>query len=557
MYVVSVSNKRKEAPSLDMRTIFSASILPGGTTGDVWKHSFIKSPVEVLVTDLDRRMALVLRIRGYVHDVTQKTPIEERINDVFIGGTRVPVIDTVIVGRMGNKIIVDVKFMISVTDVKIIESNPSSASWGFHLSTPGGFRPATLLSTQTRTNYLCSLVEDPTAMAVEISPVSFTLMWPRYTLSPLLTLVTVNSVPVDLPAGSLTNRLSIGASPETDYVCVIDNGTNRYEVVLRTPRVSRESYETHYRSCKTGDRTYDLSNTDQSVIRDLRRLGVIAPGDRVILGGTTDGAMVAMVAVGTGETISTSGVFYVIPTFEENTEQYICMETSLGFHVISFDNTESFVGYNSNKYVHGDKFVIDSRVVEVAKGSLILIITDEAPLVFPGGVTTASQVATAGDIVLRDLILKSSSQVTTKETGGYTYGNTSYYVYDSVNGTTLEATRVIHGLDESGETGSMSFNVLYTPSSGANVLHSALEIDPSETKIRAIDSTGSLDATFDVSGLRFNSNSGDVYFGASQEFRIHYEAASGNDPSMLQIQGYSTDTGEYVTRQLITNEPVG
>jgi hypothetical protein len=84
-----------------------------------------------------------------------------------------------------------------------------------------------------------------------------------------------------------------------------------------------------------------------------------------------------------------------------------------------------------------------------------------------------------------------------------------------------------------------------------------MEIDPSETTISAIDATGSLDATFDASGLRFNSNSGDVYFGSAQEFRIHFEPASGNDPSMLQIQGYSSDTSSYVTRQLITNEPVG
>jgi len=287
--------------------------------------------------------------------------------------------------------------------------------------------------------------------------------------------------------------LKIGSSPDTDYSCIIDNGKKKYEVNVKTPR----------------------------------------------------------------ETISSCGSFYVIPSFDDNIDQYIRLESQEGSHVVSFDNTESFVEYRSVKYGHGESFMIGSRVVEVVKGSIILVVFNDAPLEFPGGSSTASQVITSGDMILRDLILKSSNQVTTKISGETTYGTSSYFVYDSINENTLEVTRVRHGLDDSGEIGSMSFNVLYTPSSGAQVMHEAMEIDPTETRISTINDTGSLDATFDSSGLRFNSDSGDVYFGANQEFRIHYEPASGNDPSMLQIQGYSSDTASYVTRQLITNEPVG
>lgn len=549
MYVVSASNRRLEPPLLDMISIFSTP----GLSEDNWRHSFSKSPMEVLITDVDQKMSLVLKVRGYVHDVSSRVPLEKRITEVFVGRTRVPVISTRVVGKKGNKVIVDVGFMVSVSDVKSVDES----SWAFHLSVPHGFNSVTMCSPLTQTTYLCALVEEPSAMAMDVSPVSFTLVWPHGTRVPL---VKVNSRLVDTPTGS-PDRIRVGALPETEYVCEIDNGHKRYEVVLQTPVASRETYETHYRSCRipgdSGDvsisRTYDLSQTESGIISDLRRYGVISPGDRVILGGSDR----VLVAVGSGETISEGGCFYVIPSFEEDSDQYLCMETPEGSHVVSFDNTESFVGYNSNTYFHGDKFLIGSRMVEVVKGSLILIVHDDAPLVFPGGVTTASQVATAGDIVLRDLILKSSSQVTSKVSGDFTYGNSSYYVYDSVNGTTLEATRVRHGLDDSGNTGSMTFNVLYTPSSGTQVLHDALEVDPSQTRIKTIDLTGSLEATFDSSGLRFNSDSGDVYFGASQEFRIHYESASGNDPAMLQIQGYNSDTGSYVTRQLITNEPVG
>lgn len=544
MYVVSATNRREDSPVMDMVSMFKDKLDQSSEYS--WKSSFVSSPVEVLLTDVSKTLSVSFKIRGYVHDISSPTsPLEKRVTDVFVGGTRVPISETSVVGRKGNKVIIDASFVISISDVNVVDER----TWSFRLFTPQGFNAVTLCSPETPTKYLFSLVQEPSAMAMEVSSVSFMLMWPQ---GPRTSSVTINQVPVDLPKGS-PNRLRVQASPSTKYSCVVDNGSKKYEVVLSTPSISKESLLIHYRSCIVGDGVFDLSHTDQDIIRDLRRFGVIRPGDRVVLKDST----APLVAVGSGETISESGSFYVIPSFVEGTGQYLCMETPEGSHVVTFDNSESFVGYDSNLYCHGDKFVIGSKMVEVVKGSLILVVYDDVPLLFPGGVTTASQVATAGDLVLRDLILKCSSQVTTKVSGDFTYGLSSYYVYNPITGTTLEATRVRHGINDAGDTGSMSFNVLYTPSTGPQLIHNALEIEPSKTTISTIDSSGSLEATFDSSGLRFNSDSGDVYFGASQEFRIHYEPASGNDPSMLQIQGYDATTSGYVTRQLISNEPVG
>lgn len=542
MYVVSATNRREDSPAMDMVSMFN----DGLDRVTQWKTSFISSPIKVLITDVAETLSFSLKIRGYVHDVSSPaSPVEKRVTDVFIGGTRVPISETSVVGRKGNKLIIDASFVVSVSDVNVVDKN----TWSFLLSTPQGFNTMTLCSPETPTKYLYSLVQEPSAMATEVSPVSFMLMWPQ---GPRPSSVTINKVPVDLPKKS-PNRLRVQASPTTEYTCVVDNGSKKYEVVLNTPAISKESLSIHYRSCIVENGVFDLSHTDQDIIRDLRRFGVIRTGDTVILVGSTN----PLVAVGSGETITENGSFYVIPSFVEGTEQYLCMETQEGSHIVTFDNSESFVGYDSNRYCHGDKFVIGSKMVEVVKGSLILILHDDVPLLFPGGVATASQVATAGDIVLRDLILKCSSQVTTKVSGDFTYGLSSYYVYNPITGTTLEATRVSHGINDAGDTGSMSFNVLYTPSTGPQLIHNALEIEPSKTTISTIDSSGALEATFDSSGLRFNSDFGDVYFGASQEFRIHYEPSSGNNPSMLQIQGYDSSTSGYVTRQLISNEPIG
>lgn len=555
MYVVSATNLRQDDPYMDMNSIFSdTSSLPGSTPGGAWKHAFLKNVVDVLLVDVGQRRSVTMRVRGYVHEVSHKAT---QIPDVFVERSRVPTIDTTVIGIVGNKTLVDVRFNVDISHTKLLDSS----SWSFHLSFPPLFKFITLFSSQTRTDYLCALIEeDPTAMAMEISSISFTLSWPQGPKDPY---ITVNSKVVDIPSRS-PGYLKIGSSPDTDYSCIIDNGKKKYEVNVKTPPVSLESYLSHYRSCRvaddtlqimdvSGSRTYDLSTTDQEVVTNLRKLGIIKSGDRIILKNTDH----SLLAVGNRETISSCGSFYVIPSFDDNIDQYIRLESQEGSHVVSFDNTESFVEYRSVKYGHGESFMIGSRVVEVVKGSIILVVFNDAPLEFPGGSSTASQVITSGDMILRDLILKSSNQVTTKISGETTYGTSSYFVYDSINENTLEVTRVRHGLDDSGEIGSMSFNVLYTPSSGAQVMHEAMEIDPTETRISTINDTGSLDATFDSSGLRFNSDSGDVYFGANQEFRIHYEPASGNDPSMLQIQGYSSDTASYVTRQLITNEPVG
>lgn len=547
MYVVSATNHRDDFPLLDMVSMFKSGLDNSGLVlQGPWKSSFISSPIEVLLTDAIDTLSVSLKIRGCIHDISfPSSTVEKRVTDVFIGGSRVPLSETSVVGRKGNKMIVDASFVVSISDVNVVDNT----TWSFLLSTPHGFNPMTLCSQDTPTKYLHAMVEEPSAMVTEVSPVSFMLMWPQ---GPRLSSVLINSIVVDIPKGS-PNRLRVQASPCSSYTCIVDNGSKKYEVVLKTPSISKESLSIHYRSCIVENGIFDLSHTDQETIRYLRKLGVIRPGDNVILGDSP----VPLVAVGSGDTISDNGSFYVIPSFVEDTEQYLCMETPECSHIVTFDNSESFVGYDSKRYCHGEKFVIGSKMVEVVKGSLILILHDDVPLVFPGGVTTASQVSTAGDIVLRDLIMKCSSQVTTKVSGDFTYGLSSYYVYNPTTGTTLEATRVKHGINDAGDTGSMSFNVLYTPSTGPQLIHNALEIEPSKTTISTIDSSGSLEATFDSTGLRFNSDSGDVYFGASQEFRIHYEPSSGSDPSMLQIQGYDTVTSEYITRQLITNESVG
>ena len=154
--------------------------------------------------------------------------------------------------------------------------------------------------------------------------------------------------------------------------------------------------------------------------------------------------------------------------------------------------------------------------------------------------------------------MQSSYQVTPKVSGSTTYGKNSMYVYNPISDTTLETTRISHGLDDSETTGSMIVDLLYTDSSSDQLMHRSLEVEPSFTNIKTTNSNTNetVTATFDADGFKFNSDSADIYFGANHDFRIHYEPDDGTNPSMLQIQGYDSSSSTYVTRFLVSNEKV-
>ncbi len=207
-------------------------------------------------------------------------------------------------------------------------------------------------------------------------------------------------------------------------------------------------------------------------------------------------------------------------------------------------------------YPHGSTFSVAegslSHRISVVKGSIILVVENDITD-FPGGNSAALQVLTSGDLVVRDLIMRCSNQVSEKVIGGTTYGRNSFFTYNPDDGTTKECTRVSHGLNDAEDTGSMSIGLLYTDESSQEALMNTLSSDPTQTSISARNASEVVTATFNTTGLSFDSDNGNIYFGAEKDFRIHFEDKSGLDPAMLQIQSLSEDS--YVTRFLITAEP--
>jgi hypothetical protein len=172
-----------------------------------------------------------------------------------------------------------------------------------------------------------------------------------------------------------------------------------------------------------------------------------------------------------------------------------------------------------------------------------------SPTQFPYDSSTAAAVSSRGDLIVRDLVTRSNYQVVNKETSGDSTATTAFYVYDAALGETIEATSIKHVLDEAGSQGSVKIGVLHTGST--QTIETALDISAASTTISSVTSSAALSATFGTSGLSFDSDTGAIYFGASQDFRIQYTAAAGLQPSKLEIQAFDSGSSSYVTRFFI------
>lgn len=513
-----------------------------------WYPVFKRNCKEVVVVG-DSWHSLV-SIRGSLFDTAGYFT-----DHLLIGKTRArcPIHKICSVCRMGNKSIVDVVLAIDPT---LIERKDST--WTFEIDFPLGFTPMCYASkTRQNLHYLAIHFQSLGIVAVDISPVSFTLLWDI----PESCSVRVNSEVV--ATGQLHKMEVLNAYPENEYEIVVysEESDKMATIRLTTPRMSEETMNKFYLSRSKGhDNVFDLRGVRDDTIKYLREKGILKSGHVVCLEECNSTVVLS------GETVplsSKASSVYVVPDFdlENSGEQFICLEeencgTSF---VLEFDSSESYVKYGEEVFQHGKTFSIfdgsHRREISVVKGSIILVISDSVQE-FPGGEVAASQVLTSGDLVVRDLIMRSSFQVCERVEGDSTFGRNSFYVYNPDTGTTTECTRVSHGLNEEGNTGSMAIDVLYTDDDSNQYLVNTITSNPIETSITARSSSESVTATFSASGLSFDSDNGNIYFGADKDFRIHYAEATGLDPAMLQIQSLLPgDNSEYITRFLITAEP--
>ena len=524
-----------------------------------------------------RKLQLVGLGQEWVSLVTMRGECDndpEVIQEVRVEGIRCPVHQIRSVCRSRNKNIVDLVFAIDPTCVSKIakddHSSNNSSGWTCAIEMPEGFAPLCYVSRHSKFQYLAVLFHDFGIVVVDITPVSFTILWDIVGSCD----VHMNSKKI---ATDVSNKLQIvNAEPDTKHdILVSSNQTHKVaEVCARTLEMNDESMLLFYKSRITkqhsnggggsGDVYYDLTGINPSTMKYLRTSGIMRSGDLVSVSCTnsctnscTDSPALASVTV-SGDTVVLDKNMYVLPDFSltssSSSNQFVCVEdpfTQMS-HILQFDKSESFVKYDHQVYTHGTSFRVGNTNVTVAKGSIILIIEDDPsiPTDFPGGQDDAEQALNAGDLVVRDLFLRSSFQVAKKVEDGETKALNSFHVYDPSTGETRECTTVEYCLNQKGDTGSLAVNVLYTDDNDLQTMVNTFTTNPSATTITTRDGTEAVTATFDANGLSFDSDNGDIYFGAAKDFRIHYAQEEGLNPAMLQIQSLVGD--DYLTRLLIT-----
>lgn len=219
---------------------------------------------------------------------------------------------------------------------------------------------------------------------------------------------------------------------------------------------------------------------------------------------------------------------------------------------LAYDRSENLFGYGGDMYGVGDKFELFGKMVTVADGSIVLLFADTVAKTWPFDSSKAlSVVGAAGSHFMRNITTSVLNIVGEKVDGekGSTYN--SAWVHNTTDSSTQEVSRMVHELDETSENATISIGVLHTDASSNQFIEPTLAMRYDATVISTQDaSDATASATFQSTGLSFDSDQASIYFGAAQNFRIKFEDGT---PSVLQIQSYDSGLGDYVTRQEFTD----
>ena len=198
-------------------------------------------------------------------------------------------------------------------------------------------------------------------------------------------------------------------------------------------------------------------------------------------------------------------------------------------------------------YGVGDKFALFGKMVTVADGSIVLVFEDTVAKSYPFNTSTASNVlGTLGSQFAKNVTCSVINVIGSKTTGATGSTSSSSWVYDTDADTIAEATRMVHTMDETSGSATLSIGVRHTDANANAFIEPVIECAPTSTTISAQDgSDNTVSTTVDSTGISFDTDDASIYFGAAQKFRIIFRDGT---PSTLAIESYDSTTGTYMTR---------
>lgn len=351
----------------------------------------------------------------------------------------------------------------------------------------------------------------------------------------------------------------VNLDASTTYNVKLTTPTSVVKSTVTTCSEEEPALENLYESLKVGDK-YDTTRLNKYVhdvfLANFSK--IVNQGDDIIatvgVNGVQKQVLTKAVVDGGSYTVDGNNLFMPFSKDSGKMMQVVTLVDSEEANLTYSPETDMF-SYAGEEYGIGDKFEMMGRMVTVADGSIVLVFADTVAKTW--GFSSASAlntVGSAGSSFHKNVTANVVNLMSSKADGETAETYMSAWAHNTTDSTTEEMTRIISSVDADTENATISFGVRHLDASGNTYIEPTIQSTYGSTTISAQDATDATrSATFNSTGLIFDTDDAAIYFGASQDFRLQYTEGT---PSLLKIQAYDSVSGDYVTKQEFSNSTV-
>lgn len=356
-----------------------------------------------------------------------------------------------------------------------------------------------------------------------------------------------------------SSTVIVNLDASTTYNVKLTTSNSEIKSTVTTCSEEEPALENLYESLKTGDK-YDTTRLNKYVhdvfLANFSK--IVNQGDDIIatvgVNGVEKQVLTKAVVDGGSYNIDGNNLFMPFSKDSGKIMQFVTLVDSEEANLTYSPETDMF-SYAGEEYGIGDKFEMMGRMVTVADGSIVLVFADTVAKTW--GFSSASalnSVGSYGSIFQKNVTANVVNLMSSKADGETASTYMSAWAHNTTDSTTEEMTRIVSSVDAATENGTISIGVRHNDVSGNTYIEPTIQSTYDSTTISAQDSNDATrSATFNSTGLIFDTDDASIYFGASQDFRIQYEEGT---PSLLKIQAYDSTLGDYVTKQEFSNSTV-
>ena len=116
--VTDLNNNREEFPFLHMEEIMKSKDLYQSKD---WKNIIKRNCKTIILKNLNKNMVSLVRVRGIIYEISK--PVLE---SVYLYDTRCPIHTVEIIGKSGNKTIIDIIFSTDPSCIQIAEKDKNT-----------------------------------------------------------------------------------------------------------------------------------------------------------------------------------------------------------------------------------------------------------------------------------------------------------------------------------------------------------------------------------------------------------------------------------------------